>query len=116
MSHPPIPDEGLDDADFAGREPVLSAATALALELPSLLEVVAHFATGAARPLDVPDAVVHHFKWHAAVVPALESRAELLRRQKVSFAVESERVLTYLAEHGRLVPEHFDARPGWDSP
>lgn len=57
--------------------------------------------------------VVHHFKWRAGLAEALERRVAIYRREKVSWVGESEWVLAYLAKHGRIVPEHFAARPGW---
>lgn len=72
-----------------------------------------HFVRGAARVLGGTSGIVHHFKWRAGLAEALARRVDICRREKVPWVDESERVLAYLAEHGRIVPEHFGARAGW---
>ena len=44
---------------------------------------------------------------------ALARRVAIYRRERVPWVDESERVLAYVAEHGRIVPEHFAAMVGW---
>ena len=75
-----------------------------------------HFVVSAARELTGRSAAVHHFKWRAGLLEALRRRAEIPRREGVPWAGESERVLAYFAREGRIVPEHFAARPGWQPP
>lgn len=72
-----------------------------------------HFVTNGARALRGPGVVVHHFKWRAGLLEALARRVEIYRRERVSWVGESERVLAYFARHGRIVPEEFGARMGW---
>jgi hypothetical protein len=72
-----------------------------------------HFLNGPARVLPGRRATVHHFKWKAGVIAALQRRVEIHRRQRVSWIGEAERTLAYFTEHGRIVPEQFGARPGW---
>lgn len=72
-----------------------------------------HFVSGAMRRWDGAAGTVHHFKWRAGLAEALERRVEVYRREKVSWIGECQRVVAYLAEHGRIIPEHFGARLGW---
>lgn len=72
-----------------------------------------HFVRGTARVLSGTSGIVHHFKWRAGLADALTQRVAIYRREKVPWVDESERVLAYLAEHGRIVPEHFAPRTGW---
>ena len=72
-----------------------------------------HFLCGPARVLGGASGIVHHFKWRARLAEVMSQRIGIYRREKVPWVDESERVLAYLAEHGRIVPEHFAAKPGW---
>lgn len=75
-----------------------------------------HFVCGAMQAWNGARGTVHHFKWRAGLVEALQRRVAVYQREKVPWVGECERVVAYLAEHGRIVPEQFAARHGWQPP
>lgn len=72
-----------------------------------------HSVHGPSRELRDYSGIVHHFKWRAGLKEAMERRIEIYHREKVPWVDESERVLAHLVEHGRIVPECFSAKNGW---
>lgn len=72
-----------------------------------------HFVESPAREFSGEPAVLHHFKWRAGLVEALQRRLQVDRRESVPWTGEAVRVLDYVKCHGRIVPEHFAARRGW---
>lgn len=60
------------------------------------------------------EAVVHHFKWRSGLSQMLEWRVDNEQRVRVPWSGESERLLAYLQEHGRIRPEDVGAEDGWD--
>ena len=59
------------------------------------------------------DCNVHHFKWRASLREALERRVSYYEKANIPSLPESRRVLDYIKLKGRIVPEEFNARPGW---
>jgi hypothetical protein len=65
------------------------------------------------KPLVTRKCVIHHFKWRAGLPEALERRREIYGQAGLD-CEEATRILDYINVKGRIVPEEFNVKPGWN--
>jgi len=60
--------------------------------------------TGIGCPVGECSAIVHHFKWDSTCIERIQYMNSMQRRANTPWAIDSERMLQYLASNGRIIP------------
>ena len=66
------------------------------------------------KPLINRKCKIHHFKWRLGLKEALEKRIDTYKKANVKNGAESERILLHLQKNGRIIPEEFKVKKGWN--
>jgi hypothetical protein len=65
------------------------------------------------RPFITRRSVIHHFKWRAGLLEALQRRVAVYKRERWNNHRESERALRYFEKHGCVKLSDLTVRQGW---